>query len=95
MIRPSDSCTGLLKSPVGALALVTVTGMLPVLVMVNERDFELPIGTSPKSRELGENSRCPCPVMAVAVIGTLSVCVSSLLLLITSASLSSWSPVGV
>ncbi len=86
----------MLKSPVGALALVTVTGMLPVLVMVNDSDFELPIGTWPKSSELVENSRCPCPVMAVALTGRLSVCVAPPpLLLTTSASLSTWSPAGV
>ena len=91
MTRPSDSCTELLKSPVGALAFVTFTGMLPVLVIVNDSDLELPIGTCPKSSSSVENSRCPWPVMAVAVIGTLSVWVAPPpLLLSTSVSLSSW-----
>ncbi len=71
--RPSASGVVLVKSLLGALALVTVTGTLPVLVMSKLAVAELPTATLPKERVGGLNVRWPAPAVAVPVIGMVSV----------------------
>ncbi len=72
MTKPSASWSALLNTPAGAFALVTVTGMFPVLVMVKLRVLDVPRTTAPNERLVGLNTRWPSPLIASPSTGMVS-----------------------
>ncbi len=73
---PSGSGEAELKSESGALALVTVTGMFPVLVMLKVLVTVEPSGTMPKSSGHGETVKWPWPTIELPVSEIVTVCVT-------------------